>query len=97
VSGTTAPIVANSYVQVVLTRDSAKKITGYVDGVQQFQFTDTADEGVVYGIDGGSLIWFQDNTQGTGTNEESSGSVARIRLWNRALSASEISNLRRLP
>jgi len=91
--GTSAPVVANSWVQVVLTRDSAKKVTGYVNGAQQFQFTDSLDEGVV---SENVLRWFRDNYTGGTTGEASSGSVARIRLWNRALSAGEVSGLSRL-
>jgi hypothetical protein len=90
--GTAAPIVANSYAHVVLTRDSAKTVVGYVNGAEQFRFTDTAFEAAVTSTeDGEPLGWFMDNG-----DEASSGSVARIRLWNRALSASEVSNLSRL-
>jgi outer membrane protein assembly factor BamB len=97
--GASASIAANDYVQVVLTRDSAKNVTGYVNGVQQFRFADTSDYGVVLfdpetGTD--ALRWFADNTSGGGTGEESGGAVARIRLWDRALSAKEVSNLSRL-
>jgi hypothetical protein len=46
------------------------------------------------GTDG--LRWFADNSVGGGTGEESGGAAARIRLWNRALSAGEVANLSRL-
>jgi hypothetical protein len=98
-SGSGAPIVANQYVQVVLTRDSAKKVTGYVNGVQQFSFTDSTDEAVISSdlFTGIRLYWFSDNQYGgTVHTEESAGAVARIRLWNRSLSAGEVSGLSRL-
>ena len=96
-SGSGAPITANRYVQVVLTRDGAtKKVTGYVNGAQQFQFTDGTDEAVIINdlFTGIRLYWFFDNQYGgSHHDEESSGAVARIRLWNRALTAGEVSGL----
>jgi outer membrane protein assembly factor BamB len=95
VEGASATIAAGDWVQVVLTRDSAKTVTGYVDGVQQFQFTDANDDAALL-LDGTSqhaMRWFIDNTTGGGSGEESGGAVARIRVWNRALSATEVSNL----
>jgi outer membrane protein assembly factor BamB len=97
--GSGTPIAANDWVQVVLTRDAAKNVTGFVNGVRQFRFADTNDEGVLLfdpqaGTD--QLRWFLDNTLGGGSGEESGGAVARIRLWNRALSGEEVRNLSRL-
>ncbi len=100
VNGSGAPIAANTYVQVVLTRDSAKKVTGYVNGTQRFQFTDSTDEAVILNdlFSGIRLYWFFDNEYGgTIHTEESAGAVARIRLWNRPLTVGEVSNLARLP
>ena len=37
-SASSVSISANTYVQVVITRDTSGTVTGYVDGVQQFQF-----------------------------------------------------------
>ncbi|HEV8130970.1 MAG TPA: SBBP repeat-containing protein, partial [Acidobacteriota bacterium] len=93
--GSGAPISANVFVQTVLTRDAAKKVTGYVNGVQQFSFTDSSDLGL---IDSNNVLrFFQDNTSGGTTGEASAGSVARIRLYDSALSASEVAALDRLP
>jgi outer membrane protein assembly factor BamB len=88
-----ASVAANDWVQVVLTRDGAKNVTGYVDGVQQFRFTDTNDDAA---LASDALRWFADNTAGGVTGEESGGAAARIRLWNRALSANEVSKLARV-
>ena len=66
-----ASVAANQWVQVVITRDSAKNITGYVDGVQQFRFVDTNDDGVL-AADAAStygLRWFADNTSGGVTGD----------------------------
>jgi outer membrane protein assembly factor BamB len=97
--GTNTPIGVNDWVQVVLTRDSAGNLTGYVNGTQQFRFVDTNDDGVVAfdperGVD--ELRWFKDNDFGGVTGEESGGAVARVRLWNRALSSDEVAHLSRL-
>jgi hypothetical protein len=39
------------------------------------------------------LRFFRDNPN----NEESSGAVARIRIWDKALSPTQVANLDRLP
>jgi hypothetical protein len=90
VQGST-PIAANQYVQVVLTRDAGGTVVGYVDGVQQISFPDTAGDAV---IADDTLRFFRDNQGGT---EHSAGSVARIRLYdNVALSATEVGTLDRI-
>ena len=97
--GSGAPVAANTYVQVVLTRSGGGIVTGYVNGVRQFQFTDTQNEAVISNdlFSGIRLYWFFDNEYGgTVHDEESAGAVARIRLWNRALGGSEVASLGRL-
>ena len=89
----TTPIPANKYVQVVFTRNSAGAVAGYVNGVRQFTFTDTSGDAVIGPDD--VLRFFKDNTSGAGTGEESAGSVARIRLYDFALTAGEVSALDR--
>jgi CSLREA domain-containing protein len=90
VQGST-PIAANQYVQVVLTRDAGGTVVGYVDGVQQISFPDTAGDAV---IADDTLRFFRDNQGGS---EHSAGSVARIRLYdNFALSATEVGTLDRI-
>jgi hypothetical protein len=87
-------IPANTYVQVVLTRDGAtKQVTGYVDGTQEIQFTDTNDDAV---IDSANTLRFFIDDQVTG-GEESAGAVARIRLYDGVLTPSEVSALDRTP
>ena len=88
-------IAANNYVQVVLTRDaSSKEVVGYVDGVQQFSFTDTNNDAVISAKN--TLRFFRDNeSSGGATGEDSPGSVARIRLYNTALNDDEVGALDR--
>ena len=81
----TAVIEANRYTEVAVTRDASKLITGYVNGVQQFTYTDALDQAVSPSY--GNIYFFQDNG-----DEESAGAVARIRLYDSALSASQITN-----
>ena len=75
---------AGEYLEVGFTRDSDDRITGYVNGAQQFRYTDTnPDENALLGSDG--LRFFLDDG-----GEEAPGAVARIRLFDRALSAAEV-------
>ena len=89
VQGST-PIAANQYVQVVITRDAGGTVVGYVDGVQQISFPDTAGDAV---IADNTLRFFRDNQGGI---EHSAGSVARIRLFDVALTATEVGTLNRI-
>jgi len=89
----TTPVPANKYVQVVFTRNSTGAVAGYVNGDRQFRFTDASGDAVIGSDD--VLRFFKDNTSGAGTGEESAGSVARIRLYDFALTAGEVSALDR--
>lgn len=78
-------IEAGEYLEVGFTRDPGERIAGYVNGVQQFRYTDlNPDENALLGPDG--LRFFLDD----GGGEEAPGAVARIRLFDRALSAAEV-------
>jgi hypothetical protein len=82
-------IGSDSYVQVVLTRDAADRVVGYVDGVRQFAFRDRGGLAKVGGSD--SLRFFVDDV--TTTGEWSSGAVSQIRLFDQALTANEVALL----
>jgi hypothetical protein len=84
-------IVNGEWAQVVVTRTAGGTQRGFVDGVQQWQFTDTAGDGV---ISNNRLVFFRDNVSG---GEHSAGAVARIRLFDRALSQAEIDRLGQTP
>jgi Concanavalin A-like lectin/glucanases superfamily len=82
-------IGTDSYVQVVLTRDSADRVVGYVNGVRQFAFADRDGLAEVNGKK--TLRFFVDDL--TTTGEHSSGTVAQIRLFDGALTANEVAAL----
>ena len=86
--GSTA-IPVDTYVQVALTRTAAGVVTAYLNGVQEFSFNDSGNDAV---IDfNNALRFFKDDEVVIG--EESAGSVARIRLYDCVLTASEIAAL----
>jgi len=87
-SGSPVPIAASTYVQVALTRDNAGHVVGYVDGIQAIDFADAGSDAV---IDASILRFFQDDS--VIGDEASAGAVARIRLFNAALSPSEVAGL----
>jgi Concanavalin A-like lectin/glucanases superfamily len=84
-----SPIEADSYVQVVLTRDPSARVVGYVDGIRRFAFRDTA---ALAEIASETLRFFVDDSV-TGGDEYSSGAVSQIRLFDRPLTANEVAAL----
>jgi Concanavalin A-like lectin/glucanases superfamily len=93
--GSTDAIGENRWVQVALTRTAGKVVKGYVDGRQEFSFTDNANDGVISGQN--VLRFFQDNLSNGALQEASAGAVARIRVWNKVLTNNEIANLGQTP
>ncbi|MBC8094913.1 MAG: LamG domain-containing protein [Akkermansiaceae bacterium] len=85
--GATPKIPANVYVQVVLTRDGTN-VVGYVNGVEQFSFVDSGNQGVISSAN--DLRFFKDNGV-----EESAGAVARIRLYAAAMPPEQVALLDR--
>jgi hypothetical protein len=79
----------DTYVQVVLARDAADRVAGYVNGVRQFAFHDRGGLARVGGSDG--LRFFVDDA--TTIEEYSSGAVSQIRLFDLALTANEVAAL----
>jgi hypothetical protein len=79
----------DSYVQIVLTRDAADRVVGYVDGIRQFAFDDRG--GLAKVARSGTLRFFVDDA--TTTGEWSSGAVSQIRLFDEALTANEVALL----
>lgn len=90
VTGPTNAIPTNTFVQVALTRDGSSNVVGYVNGVQQFSFIDTNSDATLSAQD--ALRFFRDNG-----SEGSAGSVARIRLYDVALTPQQVAALDRLP
>ena len=84
-----APIEANSYAHVVLTRDAAGQVRGYVDGTEEISFTDSGGDAVFPA--GNDVRFFKDDTLIGG--EESAGAVARIRVYDGALTPAEVADI----
>lgn len=70
---------AGQLATVVLTRDAAKLVNGYVDGVLAFSFTDSSNL-----ADPGSALYFFQDDSATGGGEASSGFVDYIRIYDTA-------------
>lgn len=87
----TKMLADDRYAQIVITRDGSELVTGYVDGVYMFDYSDTLDYGVPSFLN--QLRFFIDDTSTSG--EESGGAVARIRIYDDALTANEVAALDR--
>ena len=84
---TTDSIDADEWVTVVVTRAKNRTLRAYVDGEQQFGFVDRLNRAVIDGSDG--LRFFRDDSSG----EMSSGSVARIRIWDGPMTPAQVAAL----
>ncbi len=81
-------LAVNTTFQATITRDGGGVTTGYVDRVQQWQFDDTA--GVATLLGPGAVVHFFVDDAATGGGEAAGGVVRRIRIWDRALTAAEL-------
>jgi hypothetical protein len=91
--GTGPGTLANGvYALLVLTRDGSGTLNGYVNGLQVFTQDDSSN---AYGVIDSSnvLRFFEDNTSGGSSGENSGGAVARIRVWDGVLSAQQVAAL----
>ena len=84
--GPSAVFADNTYAEVAFTRDAAKQLVGYVNGTQQFTYTDSFDQAA---LSTGSLIFFTDD-QAVG-GEASAGAVAHILVYDGPLTPAEVS------
>ena len=100
--GATGPLAATtgSYTQIVLTRASSDLVTVYENGAEDFQFADTGGLAVLGPGTGPSgdadLTTFKDDGTGVGStlvNETSVGDIARLRLYDGALTPDEVAAL----
>ena len=88
-AGTTVSITANTAFDLVLTRNSSTKlVTGYVNGVKQFSFTDSTNAAVFTGP-----AWFCRDDNHTSDKEASAGVLTRLRIYNGPLSAATVLSL----
>lgn len=81
---------AGELARITVTRDAAGVFTGYVNGVQQLQFTDSNGWSAFSGPSQVAYFFRDDNAV---ANEASSGFVDYIRIYDVALSASEVAAL----
>lgn len=84
--GSGSPIDPDEWVLVVLTRAAGGRIRAYVDGTLELDATSPA-EAKVGPAD--ILRFFRDNAD----RQESSGAVARIRLWDRTMTPAQVAAL----
>ncbi|KAA5535416.1 hypothetical protein FYK55_28555, partial [Roseiconus nitratireducens] len=84
-AGAAGAIQAGQEVTVLLTRDeSTREVVGYVNGIWQFSFIDSSNRAVFSAAN--NVAWFfQDNG-----SEEGSGSVNRIRIFDRVIKSQSI-------
>jgi hypothetical protein len=81
-------LTVDTTIQVSLTRDAAGQVVGYVDRVHQFDFPDTGDVAALPGP--GDIAHFFIDDPVTSGNESSGGIVRRIRIWDVALTESQL-------
>jgi hypothetical protein len=88
-----APVLADGAdARVILSRDGATDtLTGYVNGVSQFSFTDLVGRGVFTGPD--NIIHLFEDDANSGGSEVSSGHVREIRVYDGPLSGAEAAAL----
>ena len=87
--------VDGTYSQFVLTRDNAGTVSVYLDGAPLYNFADT---GNLTTLDVDLLTLFADDPNTTGVPlglsiEAASGAIARLRLYDGALTADEVAGL----
>jgi hypothetical protein len=75
------------YIEVALTRDAEGMVRGYVDGSLQIEFDDSQRREALTNDDD-KLVLFRDDQ--IVRNEHTSGRINRLRIYNRALTATEI-------
>lgn len=93
ITGAGGSVQAGTYLQVVLTRNAANQVAGYVNGSPEISFSDPAGSALVSGAN--MLSFFRDDFVVSG--EHSGGAVARIRIYDDALSPAQVAALDRLP
>jgi Concanavalin A-like lectin/glucanases superfamily/PEP-CTERM motif len=87
-----APIlVAGALARVTLTRDVAGVVTGYINGVQEISFTDSGNQATFSDPQQLGRLFHDDNA--TGGGEASSGFVDYVRIYDVALSATDVAGL----
>lgn len=89
-TGSSSVFAAGQEARVTLTRDASGVFTGYVNGTQQFQFSDTSGAATFSGANAIAYFFRDDNDV---SGEASSGSIDYLSIYNEALTATEVANL----
>jgi hypothetical protein len=90
-TGPSGAIVAGQPRHLVITRDGAtNQFVGYINGVQQFAFTDTGSLGI-FSTPGSNVIHFLRDD--SGGSEQSGGFLDRVRIYDSALGAAQVQGL----
>jgi hypothetical protein len=92
-SGSGGAIPANTLLEVALTRNATtNQVSGYVGGVLQFYFYDSAASGAFTGPNN-IINFFKDDFVGAAGSATTPGFVDEIRIYDGALTGDEVSNL----
>jgi hypothetical protein len=76
-------LLGYDYEDIALARDAAGQVRGYVNGVFQFTVDDSATQHAVISASNALRFFVDDSVSST---EQSDGAVARLRIWDTALS-----------
>lgn len=84
-----------NYHHVTLTNDGAGQVTGYLDGIFQFDLTTTSMDFSAYSQENSDRLihFFADNVAAGGQNEFADGHVALIRLYDQELTSKDVGDL----
>ena len=88
-TGSAVSVKANTFHDIVLTRDkSSKKVTGYVDGVKQFEVVDSRGD-YTFAAANAIANFVRDNS-----TENSAGTLDQVRIYGGPLSAAQVGKLK---
>lgn len=90
-TGLTAGFTPGGLVDVILTRDSAGLVNGYLNGALELSFSDNLNLATFTGSN--NIVQFLRDDFVTGQNESSSGVLKRIRTYDNALTAGQVRDL----
>lgn len=89
-------VTTNHLDRVVLTRDGGSGVvSAYLNGVQQFSFTDSSNLAVFDSP--ANVVHFAEDDANTGFNEDDAGGIRDIRIFEGAASLAQIQNLAPVP
>ena len=87
----TPTMTPNNYVQLLITRDITGEVIAYINDIEQFSFNDDVDDLLA----GNAFDFFMDDAV-TNNSENTSGSVARITIFDKVLAPNEVTDFQEL-